>query len=184
MAKSKSKPKSKKVLDEEDKPVEQAAEEADAEVADVDVDINADVDAVADVDADADDEPPQASSIRSGDDDEGDQLSVDDAPKAPRPTLTWATWILIGLNLLAAPVVLFLLKEVHLTHEQYNYRTILNFVRVWGLPLKSEETPTSISTETRPTVRLNAEQLKLAFSSRKPGFSLPGSEPKTAVSCS
>jgi hypothetical protein len=197
---AKSKPKSKKILEEEDA-VEQAIEDADATSADIDVDVDeelsrvdvdappsaVDVDVEAatsgvDVDVDADDEPPQTKKTATGDaeDDEAD-VDVDVAPKRPTPKVTMTTYILIGLNLLAAPAFLYVLFADHEVHTQHVYRTIYNFTRIYGLPLESEETPASIYAETRSVIRLNAEQLKAAFIGRRTGFSPPGSEPFVAV---
>jgi len=233
MAKSKSKPKSKKELDDEEEVVDAVAEDADASSEEVVIDEDASSEEVVidedassaevvidedassaeilidddassaevaidedassaevaidedassaevDVDVDADDESPQSKKAAADDDDDDDDkdddTEADDTPKPPTPKITTTTYILLGTNLPAAIFFVVMLFFAHATHEQYNHRTILNFLRAEGIPLEAEDTPASLHAETRPVLRLNSEQLKAAFSSRKSGGS--ASEP-------
>jgi hypothetical protein len=173
MAKSKSKPKSKKVLDDEDD-VDQVKQDAESseEVA-VDVEDDAGIDVAID-----DDEAPPSKSDDGDDDDDDGESSMDEAPKKPTPKMTGLTKTLLGLNIfIGVPVFLAALMLDNDKHTAHVYRAIYNHALVLGLPLENEETVASLAQEMRPVMRLTPEQLKKAFTDRRTGFSVPGNEP-------
>jgi hypothetical protein len=183
MAKSKK----KKADDEEEKVEEQEVEEEpteddvaevkadDAEEAPAD-DAEADAD-VADVDEVKTDDEIEA----GGDDDEGDkdddkdndeEASIDEAPSAPSPKITTTALVLIFLNIIMSLAVLTLAVLDHVQRTKDSYRTVINYAKVWGLPLKEEDEGASISSVTRPVNRLTSEQLAKAFAERRTGKSV------------
>jgi hypothetical protein len=135
--------------------VDEDAEDAGAEATELDVD---DAKAEPEREAEAGDvEPPDA-----GEDDE----SVDEGPVAPRAKTSIAVIVLVLLNLIAAPLFLVVAYMDHMVRVQYSYRTMLNYVQVWGLPLESEDKIDSISNQTRPLIVLTPDQLKAEFNKR------------------
>ncbi len=193
MARSKSKPKTKtKQLDNDDDELQvkskakadddlpeteiddaEPAEVDDADAVDVDVD---DPDAEPlHMKADADDEDAGDIDvdIDAGDADDGDadpsdddQDSIDEGPTAPPAKITKTAICLILLNWIAAPAFLYVAFMDHSMRVQYGHRTLLNYLQIWGLPLEDEDKSTSLSMDTRPRLKLSAEQLDDAFSKR------------------
>ena len=147
MAKSKAK---SKVVDDEELP-----EEIDVEPEEVE--------------SDPDDAEPEPDEVEGEPEDK-----IEERPRPPKPRLTWMVIVLLLLNWVAAPAFLYVAYMDHVVRLQYSYRTLLNYVTVWGLPLQSEEENASLSTETRPRIRLNSEQLTKAFKSRKGVVSFTG----------
>jgi hypothetical protein len=94
---------------------------------------------------------------------------VDEGPKSPPTKISKLALVLILFNWIAAPGFLFVAYLDHMVRVQYSYRTSLNYVQIYGLPLKAEEDTATFAVETRPLLVLNAEQLKEAFRKR-PGI--------------
>jgi hypothetical protein len=134
-------------------------DEEDAEATELDAD---EPEAEADEEADADDD---ADKNDTDDDEDEDEESVDEGPVAPPARVTKTALFLILMNWIAAPTFLFMAYTDNMVRLQYSYRTTLNYVQLYGLPLKSEE-DVSVSSEGRPYIVLTPEQLKKAFKSR------------------
>ena len=157
MAKSKTKPTTKKVLDDEDEP--QIAED------DVDADVDVEADEV-EVEVEADEEP-------ADDDDDGDlDTETETEPSTPLPPpksrMTKTTKSLIFLNWMVALAFIVFAFLVTTTRARYSYWATLNHIHAWGLPLAEEKGDTHISIETRPVLRLNHDQL-IKIYKRRPG---------------
>jgi hypothetical protein len=130
-------------------------DDAGEEVTELDVD---DAEAKSETEAEAGDvEPPDA---------DKEEESVDEGPVAPPAKTSKAVIVLILLNLIAAPTFLVFAYMDNMVRVQYSYRTMLNYVQVWGLPLKSEDDAESLSNQTRPLIVLTPDQLKAEFNKR------------------
>jgi hypothetical protein len=176
--KQESKSKTKRVDDDEeqmksrDEPADEEAvdveaEDADKEATELDVDDD-EAEPETDAEAEADDaEPPK---------DDKDEESVDEGPVAPPAKTSKTVIVLILVNWIAAPMFLVFAYMDNMVRVQYSYRTMLNYVQVWGLPLKSEEQrhpdtgrrldADSLSNQTRPLIVLTPDQLKAEFNKR------------------
>ncbi len=152
------------LADEDDEAVTELADE-DAAAGDTELDEEAaeppDDDDTAAAEADDDDTPP--------DDDE--EASVDEGPKAPPAKISKLSIALILLNWIAAPAFLVFAYLDHAERTKYTYRTLVNYVQIYGLPLRTEESLsdkdyTAISMDTRPLLNLTTEQLKETFKKR------------------
>jgi hypothetical protein len=151
----------------EDVEVDTEDVEADAADADADVEADADVDADAegeDIAAEADDDDKEKA--EDGDDDDKDEESIDETPAAPTPKTTVTAMVLIFLNLIMAVVFLSFVYLDYMSRVKAQYRTVVNYVKIWGLPLKQEEESSSVAVHTRPVIRLTPEQLQRAFGER------------------
>ena len=171
MAKSnKQKSKSKtKHVDEDEEQVKPRGEPADEEAVDVDKE-DADEEAT-ELDVDEADAEPETDAEAKSDDaeppkDDEDEKSVDEGPAAPPAKTSKAVIVLILLNFIAAPTFLVFAYLDYMVRLQYSYRTMLNYVQVRGLPLKSEDDAGSLSNETRPLIVLTPDQLKAEFNKR------------------
>ena len=117
----------------------------------------------------ADDEEVAPDDLEAGaeeEPDDEDEASIDDGPKPPRAKLTKTTIALILLNWILAPTFLILAYMDNVVRTEYAYRTTLNYIRVRGLPLKSEEDFASLSNDTRSRLRMTPEQLTEAVKAR------------------
>jgi hypothetical protein len=159
MAKSKTKVKTKTKHVDEEEQVKARAKPADEEPADLDVEDADAAEAEAEVDAEAEAEPEETRAD-----------SVDKEPIAPPARITKTTIALIVLNWIAAPTFLFFAYMDYMVRVQYSYRTMLNYVQVWGLPLKTEQDDekdfTPFAMDTRPRLNLTSDQLSSAFKKR------------------
>jgi hypothetical protein len=190
MAKSKpqiSKSKTSRIDDDEDQmksrpePADEEAvdadgDDADKEAAEVDVEDTDDEATEVDVeDADAEAEATgESGDVETPQTGEGEE-SADEGPVAPPAKITITALVLILLNLIAAPTFLIFAYLDIVVRTQYSYRTMLNYIQVWGLPLKSEDNADSLSNETRPLIVLTPKQLQTAFNKR-PGVKGEGKE--------
>lgn len=138
-----------------------ADEDIDDEV-DVDVDVDeADSEVEAEADADDTDDGDDADiDADQADDDDGDEESVDEGPTAPPAKITKLAIFLILMNWIAAPGFLVLAFMDHSVRVQYAHRSLLNYLQIWGLPLEDEDKAASLSMDTRPRLKLTAEQVK------------------------
>jgi hypothetical protein len=103
------------------------------------------------------------------DDDDYDDDTPDDRPAKPRARVTGLTLALILLNLLAAPGFLVLMVLDYQARQEWSFAAFRNVAAVWGLPLQDEDEYLlgGLANETRPRMRLGAEQLKKTFSERR-----------------
>ena len=101
----------------------------------------------------------------------GDPYDDDPKPLTRRAKtgITKTALVFIFLNWLAVLAFLYFAWSDYVVRMQYSYRTILNYVAAYGLPLKSEEEFSSAENETRPRIILNDDQLRDAFKARKTG---------------
>ena len=166
MAKSKTKPKTKKVLDEED--------DAPVEVDDEPVEIG-DIDDVEDVDAEVEDDAPVDDDVEmmKGRGDDGDDVDaeVDEVaeqePSGPPSAKTSKLTIALMLfNWAVVPIFFVIAYLDHEARARHSYVSIVNFVGVWGLPLRQEDDAESIYENTRPLLRMSNEELKAAYKKR------------------
>jgi hypothetical protein len=114
----------------------------------------------ADEDTEAVEEEAEAGDGDEGGDDEDEEDSVDETPPALTPKLTKTTTALIFLNWTIAPVFLFIAYLDLQVRAQYTHRTQLNYIQIYGLPLKGEEDTGSFHTLARPRLRLTSDQLQ------------------------
>lgn len=142
------------------------AEEVDVEDADADgVQTEDEIEAAgADDDGDKDDEDKDEDGDKDDEDDE--EASIDEPLAAPSPKITTTALVLIFLNIIMSLAVLTLAVLDHTARAKDSYRTLINYVKAFGLPLKEEDEGASLSAVTRPVNRLTHEQLQKAFSSR------------------
>lgn len=103
--------------------------------------------------------------------DDDDDLDVEDTPdepeepaKPPRRTakLSVLTWVLIFLNLIAAGAFSYLLLMDYKVRQDWTYAVLLNYLRVWGLPLENEEQNPGYH-EAKARMRIDPNELKDAF---------------------
>ncbi|MBI2807407.1 MAG: hypothetical protein HYX68_20690 [Planctomycetes bacterium] len=127
-----------------------------------DLDIDA---ADADVEADAQ-VKDLATEVEDDDDGDDDDKPVPAKPTGPRPKVTKTVIALIILNWIAAPAFLTMALLDNMARMQYAHRTNINYIQFLGLPLSEEEDFPSLSNETRPLIRLNADQLREAVQNR------------------
>ena len=154
MAKSKAK---SKVEEDEDLPEEVADEEPEAEAE------------PADVEAEEEEPEPDAA-------EEGRRMTCRrNLSAAEAAALTKTAIALILLNWIMAPAFLTVAYMDHHVRTQYSYRTLVNHISVWGLPLKSEEDSASIWNETRPRLSLTSDQIKSVLKLR-PGAKIPSEQ--------
>src|SRR5262249_1729501 len=124
-----------------------------------------------DEEAAAEDAPPP-------EDEDEEEDSIDEGPKAPPAKVSKLTIALILLNWIAAPTFLIFAYLDYAERSRASYRTLLNYVQVFGLPLKCEEpgpkeTYDPLARETRPFISLSPEQLHEAV--KKGGAGTDGS---------
>ena len=177
MAKSKRDNKTtKKVLEEEtisqptDAEVDIDLSESELETAADDAGAEPEPEEEADAETEAEDEAEaEADGDDAADDDGGEEAAADEAPRKPRPKLTWLTIALIMLNWIAAPAFLYVAYLDYNVHMQYSYRTFLNYAQDLGLPLSNEEDLPSPYSGMRPALRLTGPQLSEAMKKRGAG---------------
>ncbi|MBI1831087.1 MAG: hypothetical protein HYR84_06525, partial [Planctomycetes bacterium] len=188
MAKSKTKKTKSRPVDDDEPQMKGREEPADdggfamdddaGEATEVDTDdpqdADADDEARADADSD-DDDKGDADSVDEADDDDDedeDEDSVDEEPPYPPARISKLALVLILLNWIAAPTFLWFAYMDHFVRTKHNYRTMLNYVQVYGLPLKTEELGPSFANDTRSLIVITPEQLKEAFRARATGKSV------------
>jgi hypothetical protein len=125
-------------------------------------------------DASAAEEVEDAEAVHEAEEAEDVEAAAEEPPpdeeeeveRPPRPRTPTFALVLVILNLLMAPVFLLLLFMDYTARQQWVYATFMNHVIPLGLPFAEEENTAPASFYTRPRLKMDANQLRDAFSKR------------------